>query len=174
VDVRIIAATNKQLEEEVSKGRFREDLYYRINVVPITIPPLRERREDIPLLAEHFLRIYSEKNKRAIRGFDEGVMQAFMQHSWPGNVREIENIVERMVIMSKGDTIALDGLPPALAGQQQEGKRTPSPTSLKDMERDTIVKTLEKTGGNRTKTAAILGITRKTLQNKIKEYGIDI
>jgi two-component system response regulator HydG len=174
VDVRIIAATNKQLEEEVSKGTFREDLYYRINVVPITIPPLRERREDIPLLAEHFLRIYSEKNKRAIRGFGQGVMQAFMQHSWPGNVRELENIVERMVIMSKGDTLALAGLPPALAGQQQEGERTPLPTSLKDIERDTIVKTLEQTGGNRTKTAAILGITRKTLQNKIKEYGIDI
>jgi two-component system response regulator HydG len=174
VDVRIVAATNKQLEEEVKRRTFREDLYYRINVVPITIPPLRERREDIPLLTEHFLRIYSEKNKRAIRRFEQGVIEAFMQHSWPGNVRELENIVERMVIMSKGDAIALDGLPPALAGQQQEGKSTPLPTSLKDIERDSIVKTLEQTGGNRTKTAAILGITRKTLQNKIKEYGIDI
>jgi two-component system response regulator HydG len=173
VDVRIIAATNKQLEQEVSKGRFREDLYYRINVVPITIPPLRERSEDIPLLAGHFLRIYSEKNKRAIRGFEPGVMQAFMQHSWPGNVRELENIVERMVIMSRGDTVGLNDLPPALASHQQEEGRTPSPTSLRDVERETIVKTLRQTGGNRTKTAAILGITRKTLQNKIKEYAID-
>ncbi|OGP80777.1 MAG: two-component system response regulator [Deltaproteobacteria bacterium RBG_16_54_11] len=174
VDVRIIAATNKHLEEEVSKGRFREDLYYRINVVPIIIPPLRDRREDIPLLAEHFLRIYSEKNRRTIKGFEQGVMQAFIQHSWPGNVREIENIMERMVIMSKGDTITLDDLPPALAGRQQEEESTPSPTSLKDVERETIVKTLQQTGGNRTKTAAILGISRKTLQNKIREYGIDI
>jgi two-component system response regulator HydG len=173
VNVRVIAATNKQLEQEVSKGRFREDLYYRINVVPITIPPLRERSADIPLLAEHFLRIYSKKNKRAIKGFDPGVMQAFMQHSWPGNVRELENIVERMVIMSKGDAVALDDLPAALANLQQEEGRTPSPTSLKDVERETIVKTLQQQGGNRTKAAAILGITRKTLQNKIKEYGID-
>jgi two-component system response regulator HydG len=173
VDVRIIAATNKQLEQEVSKGRFREDLYYRINVVPITIPPLRERSEDIPLLAGHFLRIYSEKNKRAIRGFEAGVMQAFIQHSWPGNVRELENIVERMVIMSRGDAVGLDDLPPALASHQQEEGRRPSPTTLRDVERETIVKTLRQTGGNRTKTAAILGITRKTLQNKIKEYAID-
>lgn len=173
VDVRVIAATNKQLEQEVSKGRFREDLYYRINVVPITIPPLRERKEDIPLLAEHFLRIYGEKNKRAIRGFAPAVMQAFIHHTWPGNVRELENIVERMVIMSRGDAIALDDLPPALANLQQEEGKTPSPTSLRDVERETIVKTLHQTKGNRTKTAAILGITRKTLQNKIKEYGID-
>jgi two-component system response regulator HydG len=173
VDVRVIAATNKQLEQEVSKGRFREDLYYRINVVPITIPPLRERKEDIPLLAEHFLRIYGEKNKRAIRGFALGVMQAFMQHTWPGNVRELENIVERMVIMSKGDTIALDDLPPALANLQQEEGMIPSPISLRDVERETIIKTLQQTGGNRTRTATILGITRKTLQNKIKEYAID-
>jgi two-component system response regulator HydG len=173
VDVRIIAATNKQLEQEVSRGKFREDLYYRINVVPIMIPPLRERREDIPLLAGHFLQIYSDKNKRAIRGFEQGVMQAFMQHTWPGNVREIENIVERMVIMARGDTIALDDLPPALAHHQQEEGTRPSPTSLRDVERETIVKTLQQTGGNRTRAAAILGITRKTLQNKIKEFAID-
>lgn len=173
VDVRIIAATNKQLEQEVSKGMFREDLYYRINVVPITIPPLRERSADIPLLAGHFLGIYSKKNKRVIRGFDPGVMQAFIQHAWPGNVRELENIVERMVIMSKGDTIALDGLPAALTNLQQEEGGKPSPTSLRDVEREIIVKTLQQQGGNRTKTAAILGITRKTLQNKIKEYEID-
>jgi two-component system response regulator HydG len=174
VDVRIIAATNKNLEKEVQQGRFREDLYYRINVVPVTVPPLRERKEDIPLLAEHFLRIYSEKNRRAIRGFEQGVMQAFIHYSWPGNVREIENILERMVIMSKGDTLTLADLPPVLAGLLQEEKSTPSPTSLKDVERETIVKTLRQTGGNRTRTAAILGITRKTLQNKIKEYGIDV
>jgi two-component system response regulator HydG len=134
---------------------------------------LRERREDIPLLAEHFLRIYSEKNKRAIRGFEPGVIQAFTQHSWPGNVRELENIVERMVIMARGDIITLDDLPPAIAGSSpEEGHPVPA-TSLRDVERGAIVKTLHQTGGNRTRTAAILGITRKTLQNKIKEYKID-
>jgi two-component system response regulator HydG len=177
VDVRIITATNKNLEEEVKQGRFREDLYYRLNVVPITIPPLRERSEDIPLLAEHFLRIYSEKNKREIRGFDPTVIDAFVSYDWPGNVRELENIVERTVIMSPGDTIRLDNLPPPIAGSQQtgdQGDRIPPSTSLKDVERETIVKVLRQTGGNRTKAASILGITRKTLQNKIKDYSIDL
>jgi two-component system response regulator HydG len=172
VDVRIITATNKDLAEEVKQGKFREDLYYRLNVVPITIPPLRERTEDIPLLAKHFLRIYSEKNKRDIKGFGPGVMDAFIGYSWPGNVRELENIVERTVIMSGEDTITLGDLPPGIAGPQGEGDRTPFPTSLRDVERETILKTLNQTGGNRTQAAQILGITRKTLQNKIKEYGI--
>jgi two-component system response regulator HydG len=174
VDVRIIAATNKDLAEEVKKVRFREDLYYRLNVVPITIPPLRERTEDIPLLAEHFLRIYSEKNKRKFKGFDPRVMDAFISYSWPGNVRELENIVERIVIMSREDTITLEDLPSGIAGPQGEGDWTPPPTSLRDVERETILKTLHQTGGNRTHAAQILGITRKTLHNKIKEYGLDV
>lgn len=174
VDVRIISATNKDLEEEVQRGRFRDDLYYRINVVPITIPPLRERKEDIPLLAEHFLRIYSEKNKRMIKDFEPRVMDAFMRYGWPGNVRELENIVERTVIMGRGDMIALEDLPPTIVGSQQEEDRTtpPTATALRDVEREAIIRTLHQTGGNRTKAADILGITRKTLQNKIKEYGI--
>jgi two-component system response regulator HydG len=174
VDVRIITATNKDLAEEVKQGKFREDLYYRLNVVPITIPPLRKRTEDIPLLAEHFLRIYSEKNKRDIKGFGPGVMDAFIDYSWPGNVRELENIVERTVIMSGENTITLGDLPPGITGPQGEGDRTPPPTSLRDVERATILKTLHQTGGNRTHAAQILGITRKTLQNKIKEYGLDV
>jgi two-component system response regulator HydG len=174
VDARIIVATNKDLAEEVKQGKFREDLYYRLNVVPITIPPLRERTEDIPLLAEHFLRIYSEKNKWKIKGFGTGVMDAFIGYTWPGNVRELENIVERTVIMSREDTITLGDLPPGIAGPQQKRDRTPPPTSLRDVEHETILKTLHQTGGNRTHAAQILGITRKTLQNKIKEYGIDI
>jgi len=173
VDVRIITATNKDLEEEVRNRRFREDLYYRLNVVPVTIPPLRERTEDIPLLAEHFLRIYGEKNKRGITGFDPGVMDAFIGYSWPGNVRELENIVERTVIMSREDTITLKGLPPAIASAQQDPDRTEPPTTLRDAEREIIMKTLRQTEGNRTKAASILGITRKTLQNKIKAYGMD-
>jgi two-component system response regulator HydG len=160
------------LEEEVKKGRFREDLYYRINVVPIIIPPLRERPEDIPLLAEYFLRIYGEKNKRMLRGFATGVMDALTRYDWPGNVRELENIVERTVIMSRGDTITLEDLPPAIAGTRRETMPPPPPISLREVERETIVKVLQRTGDNKTKAAAILGITRKTLQNKIKEYGI--
>jgi len=173
VDVRIIAATNKNLEEEVKKGKFREDLYYRINVVPLIIPPLRERAEDVPLLAEHFLRLYGEKNKRMLKGFADGVLDALIRYEWPGNVRELENIVERTVIMSRGDTITFADLPPAIAGAQGPAMQTPPAISLKDMERETITKALQQTGGNRTKAAVLLGITRKTLQNKIKEYGID-
>ena len=173
VDVRIIAATNKNLEEEVKKGKFREDLYYRINVVPLTIPPLRERAEDVPLLAEYFLRLYGEKNKRMLKGFADGVLDALIRYEWPGNVRELENIVERTVIMSRGDTITFADLPPAIAGAQGKAMQTSPAISLKDMERETITKTLQQTGGNRTKAAVLLGITRKTLQNKIKEYGID-
>ena len=176
VDVRIIAATNKDLDEEVRKGRFREDLYYRLNVVPITIPPLRERKEDIPILAEHFLRIYREKNRRTITGFEPRVMDAFIRYPWPGNVRELENIVERTVIMCRGDMISIHDLPPTVTGsQQQEGESEfISGPKLKDVEREAIVRTLRHTGGNRTRTAIILGITRKTLQNKIKGYGIKI
>jgi two-component system response regulator HydG len=173
VDVRIIAATNKNLEDEVKRGKFREDLYYRINVVPITIPPLRERAEDIPLLAAHFLRLYGEKNKRMLKGFADGVMDALMRYDWPGNVRELENIVERTVIMSRGDTITFADLPPAIAGAQGTAIQTSPAISLKDVERETIIKALQQTEGNRTKAAVLLGITRKTLQNKIKEYGID-
>ena len=173
VDVRIIAATNKNLEDEVKRGKFREDLYYRINVVPITIPPLRERAEDVPLLAAHFLRLYGEKNKRMLKGFADGVMDALMRYDWPGNVRELENIVERTVIMSRGDTITFADLPPAIAGAQGTAIQTSPAISLKDVERETIIKALQQTEGNRTKAAVLLGITRKTLQNKIKEYGID-
>jgi two-component system response regulator HydG len=176
VDVRIIAATNKNLEEEVKRGKFREDLYYRVNVVPITIPPLRERAEDVPMLAAHFLRLYGEKNKRMLKGFADGVLDALMRYEWPGNVRELENIVERTVIMSRGDTITFADLPPAIANKQLPVTvvtQTSPAISLKDVERKTITKVLQQTGGNRTKAAVLLGITRKTLQNKIKEYGID-
>jgi two-component system response regulator HydG len=176
VDVRIITATNKDLDEEIRKGRFREDLYYRLNVVPITIPPLRERKEDIPILAEHFLRIYREKNRRTITGFEPRVMDAFIRYPWPGNVRELENIVERTVIMCRRDMISTHDLPPTITGsQQQEGESEfISGPKLEDVEREAIVRTLRHTGGNRTRTAIVLGITRKTLQNKINGYGIKI
>jgi two-component system response regulator HydG len=176
VDVRVITATNKDLEDEVRLGRFREDLYYRLNVVPVTIPPLRERKEDVPLLAEHFLDIYRTKNKREIRGFGPGVMETLATYDWPGNVRELENIIERMVIMCRSDTIAVDDLPPPIvAVREGEGTQTwPAGVPLKDVERETIRNTLRHTGGNRTQAAKILGITRKTLQNKIRDYDLDV
>ncbi len=174
VDVRIIAATHKDLETEVKEGRFREDLFYRLNVVPITIPPLRNKKEDIPLLAEHFLKMYTEKNNKDIKTFEPRVMDALVRYPWPGNVRELENIVERMVIMSRGDTIVVEDLPPDFKTLQNGEEERPIPTgsSLKEIEKEVILKTLERTKGNRTKAALVLGVTRKTLQNKIKEYGI--
>ncbi len=174
VDVRIIAATHKDLETEVKEGRFREDLYYRLNVVPITIPPLRNRKEDIPLLAEHFLRISSQKNNRDIKSLEPRVLDDLVRYPWPGNVRELENIIERMVIMSRGDLILIQDLPRDLKAQpdgEMEATRFLG-SSLKEIEKEVITKTLEQTEGNRTKAAVILGVTRKTLQNKIKEYEI--
>jgi two-component system response regulator HydG len=175
VDVRILAATNRDLAVEVSEGRFREDLYWRLNVVSVTLPPLRERREDILLLAEHFLKIYAEKNRKMVRGFTPGVMNLFMRYGWPGNVRELENVVERGVILSREDRIGLEALPRPLqemAAPNEESQSIRVGLSLRDVEREMIAQTLRETGGNRTQAAAILGISRKTLLNKIKEYGI--
>ncbi len=175
VDVRILAATNRDLADEVSQARFREDLYWRLNVVSVTLPPLRERREDIPSLAEHFLKAYAEKNQKMVRAFTPGVMNLFTRYGWPGNVRELENVVERGVVLSRQDRIGLEALPrplQELAGPQQESQGIHVGLTLRDMEREMIVQTLRETGGNRTQAASILGISRKTLLNKIKEYGI--
>lgn len=178
-DVRIIAATNRDLEEDVKAGRFREDLFWRLNVVSIELPPLRERREDIPLLAEHFLRLYCQRNNKEIMGFSPRVMNAFLRYPWPGNVRELENVVERGVILSQREIITPEVLPPALrelAGEEPEQEDQQAlmvGSSLRDVERAIILETLRRTGGNRTRAASILGISRKTLLNKLKLYGIN-
>ena len=174
VDVRVITATHKDLETAIKEGSFREDLYYRLNVVPIQIPPLRDRKEDIPILAEHFLKIYADKNNRPLHGFEPQVLDALVRYAWPGNVRELENNVERMVVMSRGETILNQDLSPVLKPPPEEEQESRSliGSSLKDIEKEVILQTLEQAGGNRTHTARILGVTRKTLQNKIKEYGI--
>lgn len=175
VDVRILAATNKDLTAEVEGGRFREDLYWRLNVVSVTIPPLRQRKEDIPLLAEHFLKIYTEKNRKMVQGFTSRVMNLFFRYDWPGNVRELENVLERGVILTREDRIGLEALPPQLremAGEEEEVPEIHVGLSLKEVEREMIIQTLRETEGNRTRTAAILGISRKTLLNKLKEYRI--
>ena len=177
VDTRVIAATNKNLEDEIKEGRFREDLYYRLNVVNLEVPPLRERREDISLLADFFLKRYAEKNKRIIKGFTPRAMDLLMRYEWPGNVRELENVVERAVILARGEMVTPAEFPDILLQLDPEIKATyvnlsPGRT-LKDVEKDMIIRTLEETGGNRTHAAKILGISRRTLQLKLKEYGIN-
>jgi two-component system response regulator HydG len=177
VDTRVIVATNKNLEKEIHNGHFREDLYYRLNVVTLEVPPLRERREDISLLADFFLRQYVEKNRRLIKGFTPRTMDLLMRYAWPGNVRELENAVERAVIMARGDMIAPAELPDTIAGLDDDAKGadvalTPG-RSLKEVEREMILRTLDETSGNRTHAAEILGISRRTLQLKLKEYGIN-
>ena len=177
VDTRVIAATNKNLLEEIEQGNFREDLYYRLNVVTLQVPSLRERRDDISLLADFFLKQYAEKNRRLIKGFTPRAMDLLMRHSWPGNVRELENVVERAVIMARGDLISQAELPDTIRGLDVEMEKPEmdlsSGRSLKEVERDMILRTLEDTGGNRTRTAEILGISRRTLQLKLKEYGVN-
>jgi two-component system response regulator HydG len=172
-DVRLVVATNRDLEEEVSENRFREDLYYRLNVVPVTLPPLRERREDIPLLAEHFLLEIAERNSKMIRGFSPAAMDLLVRNRWKGNVRELENVVERAVIMSRGDLIQPGDLPGHIMDEGDAASAGIIPgRPLSDLEREAILSTLEMTGGNRTETAKLLGISRRTLQYKLKEFKI--
>ncbi|MBE0556188.1 MAG: sigma-54-dependent Fis family transcriptional regulator, partial [Proteobacteria bacterium] len=176
VDIRVITATNRDLEREVKEGRFREDLYYRLNVVPLILPPLRERREDIPLLADHFLALFREKNRKPIKAISGKALDLLIRYDWPGNVRELENVIERAVILARDEVLVPADLPPQirmLSGEAgQDTFAIPSGMSLDEMERALIVKTLEETGGNRTRASEILGINRRTLQNKLKEYGL--
>jgi two-component system, NtrC family, response regulator HydG len=178
VDVRIIAATNKDLEVAVRAGRFREDLLYRLQVFPLSMPPLRERRDDIPLLAEHFLKRYAERHRRRLRGLTPRALDLFMRYDWPGNVRELEHTIERAVILTRGEYITPEELPPTIRALSSDPdaitpQEPPVPVgiTLKEVERELIRKTLEHTGGNRTKAAEILGISRATLHNKLREYG---
>ncbi|HSO18811.1 MAG TPA: sigma-54 dependent transcriptional regulator [Desulfosarcina sp.] len=177
VDTRIISATNRHLEEEIAAGRFREDLYYRLNVVTLNVPPLRDRTVDIPLLAGFFLERYAGKNRRRIKNIHPRAMDLLLRHTWPGNVRELENVVERAVIMARGDMLMPENLPDAFDDRQsRESDREPilaSGRSLKEVEKEMIVKTLADMEGNRTRTAALLGISRRTLQLKLKDYGIN-
>jgi two-component system response regulator HydG len=176
VDVRVIAATNKDLEKEIREGRFREDLFYRLNVVPVSLPPLRERKEDIPALASHFLCIYREKNKKELREISGKALDLLVRYDWPGNIRELENCIERAVVIARGEIIAPADLPPqiqALSSEKEDSEvRFPSGISLQELEKALILRTLEDTGGNRSRAAEILGINRRTLQMKLKEYGM--
>ena len=180
LDVRIIAATAKDLKAEVAAGRFREDLFYRINVLPITIPPLRERPEDIPLLVEHFLKKYNLRMSLAIERVDRDCMERLLAYRWPGNVRELENVIERTMALSDGPVLTAAGLPPEIAGDAglvlANGLFRPEGYSIKSnakrLEKRLIEEALTETGGNKTRAAALLELSMPALLYKIKEYGV--
>ena len=176
VDVRVIAATNRDLPAMVKEGKFREDLFYRLDVVAIEMPPLRDRREDIPALAQHFLERFVEENGKPLVGFSPEALAALVGHEWPGNVRELENAIERAVVMSKGPHVEARDLPPALAGSAAPGARADADavtipgSSMYEIERYAILKTLESTKGSTSKAAEILGISVRSIQYKLQEY----
>ena len=169
VDARIVAATNKDLAAEVEEGRFREDLFYRLNVISITLPPLRERKEDIPLLAHHFLKRNAGKNKKSVTAITRDAMDALMGHSWPGNVRELENAIERAVVLCRGDTVGIDELTSQVRQGSKEMRHLTIPigTSLEDIERTVIRETLAATRGDKRLAAQLLGIATRTIYRKI-------
>jgi two-component system, NtrC family, response regulator HydG len=180
VDVRVIAATNKDLLQEIEAGRFREDLYYRLNVVTLAVPSMADRKEDIPLLARHFMERFSRKNRKDVKGFSPHAMDQMLRYGWPGNVRELMNAVERAVVMSRSEYIQPDDLPLEVQNLQQEkvvdlSLQIPDEgVPLERMEKETILKTLASTSGNKSEAARRLGITRKTLRKKLKNYGATI
>jgi two-component system NtrC family response regulator len=177
-DVRIITATHRNLEEAMRNGLFREDLYYRLNVISIHLPPLRERREDIPLLIDHFLKKYSEINQKKIQDLSKEARILLLRHSYPGNVRELENLIERAVVLCRGEVITTQDLPfhlqegPSEKQWEVSGKTKTLPDSLEEIERDLIVKALHQYQGVQTRAAESLGISERVLRYKIKKYGI--
>ncbi len=174
VDVRVVAATNKDLKEEIARGTFREDLYYRLNVVNIHIPPLSERREDIPLLIAAFLKEFARENGKHIEAIDPKARSVLYNYSWPGNVRELRNSIESAVVMAKGNVITPDDLPPDIRDDSDRNYvRLAAGVSLADAEKELIRATLAQYNGNKTRTADVLGIGRKTLHRKIHEYGLE-
>ena len=175
IDVRMIAVSNKDLRKEIQQGRFREDLFYRLNVVALHVPPLRERQEDIPLLAQFFLKMFAEKNSKLISGFTPLAMQKLAGYAWPGNVRELMNSVERAVVLSRSDTVDEDELVFPMADQclSPEAPRTAAPAAvlpLEEVEKQSILEAMKAAGGNKSEAARRLGITRKTLRKKLEKY----
>ncbi|MCJ2164930.1 MULTISPECIES: sigma-54 dependent transcriptional regulator [unclassified Pseudodesulfovibrio] len=181
VDTRIIAATNRNLKREVEAGRFREDLYYRLAVLEIRIPPLNERKEDLPLLVSFLLRRLGNKNSKIIRTVTPAFLDALSGYDWPGNVRELENVLERALILSRSDALGTDLLPPQISGAREDGimmdmvhivPPQSSPANLEEAEKQAIIQALEENGNHRERTADALGISRRTLQYKLKKYGL--
>ena len=175
VDVRLVLATNEDLGRAVREGTFRQDLYYRISVVPVQLPSLRERVSDVPLLAAHFLRRYAELNEKDVRHIDDNVMTILQAHAWPGNIRELENVIERGVILCRGDTLSPKDLPGELTrslAAPEPGQVLPLRKALEIPEREIIERTLRSHNWNRQETAAALMINRTTLFNKMRKYGL--
>jgi two-component system response regulator HydG len=178
VNVRILSATNQNVEEMVKSGHFRRDLYYRLNVFPIRVPPLCERREDIPLLLAHFIEHAGRKMQKAVRNVGPEAMSLLIAYAWPGNVRELENVVQRMMVVAKRETLGLEDLPPEIRGageapaHQGTDLRDLARASTELVEKQTILDALDKTDGNVTRAAKAQGISRATLQNKMKAYGL--
>jgi len=172
VDVRILAATNENLADEIRKGKFREDLFYRLSVVPLHLPPLRERKEDIPLLVAHFFQKYNKRVKKKVADISPRALKALKEYDWPGNIRELENTVERAIVLSQGDGIGLEDLMyhGIGAGATALSSLSGNSNTLADMEKEYIKAVLKAQSGNKTRTAEILGIDRKTLWAKIKKF----
>lgn len=169
VDVRVISATNRNLDNLVKEGKFREDLYYRLNVIPIELPPLRERKEDIPLLAAHFLRLSAARVGKRITGISEPALEKLSQYSWPGNIRQLENVIERAVVLCSGDRLSAEDI--SLPVEEKPGRMQNVHTgTVAEIEKQVVLERLARFGGNRTKTAASLGISRRTLLNKLAEW----
>ena len=173
VDVRIVATTNRDLQKEVEAGNFREDLYYRLNVIEMGLPPLRERKEDIPALVQNFVAKYNEENGKRITGVADETLDALLAYDWPGNIRELENYTERAVVVARGEALAPDDYPQRLTSgpQGRDDGGIHVGMTVHEMERRLIMKTLESCQGNRTEAAGMLGISTRTLRNKLHEYG---
>ena len=172
VDVRVIATTNRDLHKEVQRGRFREDLFYRLNVIHIQLPPLAERKNDIPQLVQYFISRFNNENGYSVEGLEEGAMEILLNHNWPGNIRELENAIERAVVLTRAGLIKPSLFCfPAGSADQEEADGIRVGLTVADMEKQLILKTLEHCNQNRTKAAEILGISIRTLRNKINEYG---
>jgi DNA-binding NtrC family response regulator len=171
VDVRVVATTNRQLRQEVASGKFREDLYFRLAVVPVHVPALRERGEDVPLLAQHFLNQAAVRMQRSPCALEPAAAELLASYAWPGNVRELENLMTRATVLALGETIGVADLQPWLGGEGAAAPGSNSVARLDDIERRTIEATLEKFGGHRGKTAEALGIGVRTLANKMRAYG---
>jgi DNA-binding NtrC family response regulator len=176
VDVRVIAATNRNLQEEVRQGRFREDLFYRLNVLPIVLPPLRERRDDIPQLVHFYIDSYNSEFKKRVRGIDSGAMEQLEGYAWPGNIRELRNAIERAMLLADEDTLTRADFPAATGGPLRLGDRVELPSGgidLEQLERSLVVQALERTGWNQTKAAALLGVNRDQIRYRIEKFQLE-
>ncbi len=177
VDVRVVAATNRNLEEAMIARRFREDLFYRLNVLPIYIPPLRERKEEIPTLAEHFFKYYSKKSGKHFDAIPGAVMNYLIDYHWPGNIRELQNVMERAIVLGHEPKLHLSDFvfaPLAVSVPETSKSFSPSPSSLKDIEQQALMEALKNSGGNITQTAKALGIGRETIYRRLKKYNLGL